>query len=190
MDTNEALSPVLYAATSFLNDLSAMPDHRQAGKVAYRLDEVLLLARLVAGASCIACRSAAVHGPARFEHETLDLLRRFLPFAIGTSSHDGTPSHDHLGDIFAALDPRRFPSVFRGLGRRPDRDRAGGHRHRWKDFATLRAQRRQRRSGRDPNGVGLRGAANPVQFTTPCAAMRRQPCDSAMTLVDCDALRC
>jgi len=36
----------------------------------------------------------------------LDLLRRFRPFL------DGTPSHDHLGDIFAALDAEQFQRCF------------------------------------------------------------------------------
>jgi len=43
---------------------------------------------------------------ARFGHKKLALLRRFLPFA------NGTPSHDHLGDIFAALDPAAFRRCF------------------------------------------------------------------------------
>ena len=39
---------------------------------------------------------------ARFGEKKLALLRRFRPFA------DGTPSHDHLGDIFAMLDATAF----------------------------------------------------------------------------------
>ena len=35
---------------------------------------------------------------ARFGDKKLELLRRFRPF------RDGTPSHDHLGDICATLD--------------------------------------------------------------------------------------
>ena len=35
-----------------------------------------------------------------------DLLRRFRPYL------DGTPSHDHLGDIFAALDAEQFRRCF------------------------------------------------------------------------------
>ncbi len=35
---------------------------------------------------------------ARFGEKKLELLRRFRPF------RDGTPAHDHLGDIFATLD--------------------------------------------------------------------------------------
>ena len=36
----------------------------------------------------------------------VELLRRFRPFL------DGTPSHDHLGDIFAALDAEQFQRCF------------------------------------------------------------------------------
>src|SRR5208283_4292508 len=43
---------------------------------------------------------------ARFGEKKLALLRRFRPF------RDGTPSHDHLGDIFAALDAEQFQQCF------------------------------------------------------------------------------
>ena len=43
---------------------------------------------------------------ARFGERKLGLLRRFRPFA------DGTPSHDHLGDIFATLDAQAFRRCF------------------------------------------------------------------------------
>jgi len=43
---------------------------------------------------------------ARFGCKKLEFLRRFRRFA------DGTPSHDHLGDIFAALDPEQFQRCF------------------------------------------------------------------------------
>jgi len=101
MDTDGALAPVLYETTSFLDYFSDMPDHRQAGKVAYRLDEILLLALLATLAGAEGFTDIA-----RFGHKKLDLLRRFLPFA------NGTPSHDHLGDIFAALDPAAFRRCF------------------------------------------------------------------------------
>ena len=38
----------------------------------------------------------------------LDFLRRFRPFRAGT------PSHDHLGDIFATLDAEKFQQCFAG----------------------------------------------------------------------------
>jgi len=43
---------------------------------------------------------------ARFGEKKLALLRRFRPFA------EGTPSHDHLGDIFATLDAQGFRHCF------------------------------------------------------------------------------
>ena len=70
-------------------------------EVAYRLDEVLLLALLA-----ILAEAEGFTDIARFGHKKLALLRRFLPF------HHGTPSHDHLGDIFAALDPVAFRRCF------------------------------------------------------------------------------
>ena len=45
---------------------------------------------------------------ARFGCKKLELLRRFQPFL------DGTPSHDHLGDFFAALDAEQFQRCFVG----------------------------------------------------------------------------
>jgi predicted transposase YbfD/YdcC len=43
---------------------------------------------------------------ARFGSKKLELLRRLRPF------RDGTPSHDHLGDIFASLDAECFQRCF------------------------------------------------------------------------------
>jgi hypothetical protein len=88
----------LSEAVVFLNHFKDMPDPRQRGKVMYPLDEVLLLAVLAGAESFVDI--------ARFGCKKLDLLRRFRPFA------DGTPSHDHLGDIFAALDAEQFQRCF------------------------------------------------------------------------------
>jgi predicted transposase YbfD/YdcC len=87
--------------TVFLSFFNDMPDHRQAGKVAYPLDEVLLLAlfAVLAGAE-------GFTDIARFGARKLAFLRRFRPFA------QGTPSHDHLGDLFAALDAKAFQRCF------------------------------------------------------------------------------
>jgi hypothetical protein len=60
---------------------------------------------------------------ARFGEKKLDLLRRFQPF------RDGTPSHDHLGDIFATLDA----SLLRFLGGGADRRTGRCDRHRRQD---------------------------------------------------------
>jgi predicted transposase YbfD/YdcC len=91
----------IYEATAFLSHFNDLPDHRQRGKVLYPLDEVLLLSLLavLAGAETFV-------DIARFGDKKLDLLRRFRPF------HDGTPAHDHLGDIFAALDAEHFQRCF------------------------------------------------------------------------------
>ena len=91
----------LAEAITFLNHFNDMPDPRQRGKVMYPLAEVLLLAlvAVLAGAESFV-------DIARFGRMKLGLLRRFRPFL------DGTPSHDHLGDIFAALDAEQFQRCF------------------------------------------------------------------------------
>ena len=100
MDTEGTLAAVA-ETTSFLHYFSGLPDHRQASKVDYPLGEVLLL-----------CLLAVLGGAetfvdiARFGEKKIDLLRRFRPF------RDGTPSHDHLGDIFATLDAEAFQRCF------------------------------------------------------------------------------
>jgi predicted transposase YbfD/YdcC len=88
-------------AVVFLNHFKDMPDPRQRGKVTYPLDEVLLLALLA-----VLAGSESFVDIARFGRMKLAFLRRFRPFL------DGTPSHDHLGDIFAALDAEHFQRCF------------------------------------------------------------------------------
>src|ERR1700692_3069222 len=88
-------------ALVFLDYFKDLPDPRQPGKVVYPLDEVLLLSLLaVLGGAETFCDIA------RFGEKKISLLRRFLPF------RDGTPSHDHLGDIFATLDAEQFQRCF------------------------------------------------------------------------------
>ena len=88
-------------AVVFLSHFRDMSDPRQRGKVTYPLDEVLLLCLLavLAGAETIV-------DIARFGDKKLALLRRFRPFC------DGTPSHDHLGDILATLNAEQFQRCF------------------------------------------------------------------------------
>lgn len=85
----------------FLDHFEGLADPRQRGKVTYTLDEVLLLCLLgvLAGAE-------SVVDIARFGEKKLALLRRFRPFA------DGTPSHDQIGTILAALDAEAFQRCF------------------------------------------------------------------------------
>lgn len=101
MDEKAAHCPALAETTVFLYYFRDMPDHRQAGKVLYPLDEILLLCLLgvLAGAETFT-------DIARFGEKKLALLRRFRPFA------NGTPAHDHLGDIFATLDAEAFRRCF------------------------------------------------------------------------------
>src|ERR1700691_1640034 len=91
----------IFEAVGFLNHFSQLTDDRQAGKVVYPLDEVLLLALLavLAGAETFT-------DIARFGEKKLPLLRRFRPFK------DGTPPHDRGGVIFAALDAEQFHRCF------------------------------------------------------------------------------
>jgi len=101
MDNTAVDTEALFESVVFLNHFKNLRDPRQRGKIMYPLDEILLLTLLavLAGADSFV-------DIARFGDKKLDLLRRFRPFA------DGTPSHDHLGDIFAALDAERFQHCF------------------------------------------------------------------------------
>lgn len=85
----------------FLEHFRDLPDPRQPGKVMYPLDEVLLLCLLA-----VLAGAEAFTDIARFGTRKLELLRRFLPFT------NGTPAHDHLGDIFATLDAEKFQQCF------------------------------------------------------------------------------
>src|SRR6202140_5079250 len=88
-------------AIVFLGCFRDFPDPRQRGKVIYPLEEVLLLCLLavLAGAETFV-------DIARFGQKKIAFLRRFSPFP------DGTPSPDHLGDIFATLDATEFQRRF------------------------------------------------------------------------------
>lgn len=85
----------------FLRYFEDLPDPRQRGKVIYPLREVLLLC-LVG----VLAGSETICDIARFGEKKLAFLRRFLPFA------EGTPAHDHLGDILASLEAEAFQRCF------------------------------------------------------------------------------
>ena len=133
-------------AVVFLHYFKDLQDPRQPGKVVYPLDEVLLF-----------CLLAVLGGAetfvdiARFGQKKLGLLRRFRPF------RDGTPSHDHLGNIFARLDVA-IPALLRGLGCGADRRTGGCDRRRRQDLAPLLPE--EGRESADPHGFGLRGRAS------------------------------
>lgn len=88
-------------AVVFLEYFKDMPDPRQRGKVLYPLSEILLLCLLA-----VLGGAETITDIALFGEKKLSLLRRFRPFA------DGTPSHDHLGDILATLDAPIFQRCF------------------------------------------------------------------------------
>jgi predicted transposase YbfD/YdcC len=69
--------------------------------ITYPLDEILLLCLLAVLAGAETFVDIALFGCKKRE-----LLRRFRPFK------DGTPAHDHLGDILAVLDAEQFQRCF------------------------------------------------------------------------------
>ena len=85
----------------FLEHFEGLEDPRQRAKVLYPLDEILLLVLLGVLAGCDSWVEIA-----KFGEKKLALLRRLRPYL------DGTPSHDQLGDIFAALDSEQFQGCF------------------------------------------------------------------------------
>src|ERR1700691_4192566 len=97
MDSGGTRFAAVAETKSFLYYFNSLPDHRQAGKVDFPLPEVpvLILLAVLAGAETFT-------DIARFGERKIKLLRRFRPYV------NGTPSHDHLGDIFAALDAGAF----------------------------------------------------------------------------------
>jgi predicted transposase YbfD/YdcC len=101
MDSDGTRFAEIAEMTSFLHYFSELPDHRQPGKVDYPLPEVLLLILLA-----VLAGAEAFTDIARFGERKIELQRRFRPYV------DGTPSHDHLGDIFATLDARAFQLCF------------------------------------------------------------------------------
>jgi predicted transposase YbfD/YdcC len=101
MDSDGTQFAAIAETTSFLHHFNDLPDHRQAGKVDYPLPEVLLLILLA-----VLAGAEAFTDIARFGERKIELLRRFRPYV------NGTPSHDHLGDIFATLDARAFQLCF------------------------------------------------------------------------------
>jgi predicted transposase YbfD/YdcC len=101
MEVQETECGALGEAVVFLSYFKDLPDPRQRGKVVYPLDEIVLLCLLaiLAGAETIV-------DIARFGEKKLAFLRRFRLY------EDGTPSHDHLGDILASLDAEAFQRCF------------------------------------------------------------------------------
>jgi predicted transposase YbfD/YdcC len=101
MERRAADVGALGEAVVFLDFFKDLPDPRQRGKVIYPLDEVLLFCLLAVLGGAETFVDIALFG-----EKKIGLLRRFRPF------RDGTPSHDHLGDIFATLDAMQFQRCF------------------------------------------------------------------------------
>ena len=85
----------------WLHHFEDLDDPRQAGKVAYPLDEMLLQCLLAVLAGAESWVEIAAFGKRK-----LEFLRRFAPFS------EGTPSHDQFGNLFAALDAEAFQGCF------------------------------------------------------------------------------
>jgi hypothetical protein len=134
----------IFEAVVFLDHFSDLPDPRQLIKVIYPLDEVLLqsLLAVLAGAETFT-------DIARFGENKLDLLRRFRPFARET------PTHDRLGEIFAAHDAERFQQCFVAWMASYNGDLGGGDRHRRQDQPALLPEEGRQRA--DPHCLGLEG---------------------------------
>ena len=101
MDSGAAECGALSEGVVFLDHFSVLEDPRQQGKIVYPLDEVLLLCLLAVLAGAETFTDIALFG-----EKKLSLLRRFLPY------RNGTPPHDRLGEIFAALDAEAFQRCF------------------------------------------------------------------------------
>ena len=97
----EGLPEGLNGKLDFLEHFSALADPRQSIKVLYPLEEVLLLTLCA-----VLCGADGWVSVALFGRQKIAFLRRFLPFA------NGTPSHDQLGLIFGALDATGFQNCF------------------------------------------------------------------------------
>ena len=85
----------------WLQHFEALEDPRQAGKVFYPPDEILLLTLMAVLAGAKGWTDVATFG-----EQKLELLRRFAPF------ENGSPPHDRLGEVFAALDAEAFQGCF------------------------------------------------------------------------------
>src|SRR5271165_1639847 len=90
MDGVTTVGTAFDEAVVFLSYFNDLQDPRQPGKVTYPLDEILLLCLLAVLAGAESFTEIALFGVKK-----LEFLRRFRPFK------DGTPAHDHLGDILA-----------------------------------------------------------------------------------------
>jgi len=85
----------------FISHFSKLEDPRQINKSLYPLQEILLLVLCAVLSGADDWVAIALYG-----EKKLNFLRRFLPYA------NGTPSHDQLGYLFARIDEKRFQQCF------------------------------------------------------------------------------
>lgn len=85
----------------FMHAFSSLDDPRQINKAIYPLEEILLLVLCAVLSGADDWVAIALYG-----EQKLTFLRRFLPY------EHGTPSHDQLGKLFAALDKEQFQQCF------------------------------------------------------------------------------
>ena len=88
-------------AIDFMQHFEGLEDSRQQKKVLYPLPEVLLMTLCAVLSGADGWVEVALYG-----RRKLSFLRRFLPFA------EGTASHDQLGNIYGALDDEQFQESF------------------------------------------------------------------------------
>jgi len=81
--------------------MSDIPDPRQQSKVAYPLDEILILCLSAVIAGCDSFVEISEYGD-----EKLDFLQEMASFTAGI------PSHDTLSAVFRQLDPAAFSDAF------------------------------------------------------------------------------
>ena len=96
-DAQQQVERVYDQVVGWLEHFEPLVDPRQAGKVDYPLNEMLLQCLLAVLAGADSWVEIALFGKRK-----LDFLRRFAAFK------NGTPSHDQFGNLFAALDAVAF----------------------------------------------------------------------------------
>ena len=101
MDSSDPIAPAIAETVGFLEFFKDLADPRQPGKIDYPLEEILLLCL-----TAVLAGAAHITEIALFGEKRIALLRRLRPFA------NGTPRHDHLGDILATLDAEQFQRCF------------------------------------------------------------------------------
>lgn len=86
---------------SILRHFKNLDDPRQAAKVLYPLEEIILVALCAA-----ICGADSFVEMENFGKAKINFLRTILPFK------NGIPSHDTFGAVFANLDPKQFNEIF------------------------------------------------------------------------------